>query len=183
MMFLWLGWACTGPISPLAPPPIAHAEVPAPAPSPEPAPEPAPELLSPDGVEMVACPGEVVGMACIPGGAFTRGAAEEHTCAQGENRRAGTHFGPAVEIWQQTFFMDLTEVTYGEYQHCVADGLCPPSRPAYNDYDRERQPMVGMTWSAAQAFCAAEGKHIPTEAELEALTPKAWAAECGENAA
>ena len=106
-------------------------------------------------------------MACIPGGSFIRGSDAEHVCRQGENRRAQTAFGPPTEIWQQTFFMDKTEVTYGEYQACVASGACSRSHPAYNDYDRPEQPMVGMTWYQARDYCAAEGKHLPTEAEWE----------------
>jgi len=140
----------------------------APPPPPEaPAPPPAPVVVSPDGVEMVPCPGALAGTACIPGGPFTMGADTDHTCAQGENRRAQTAFGPPAEIWQQTFFMDKTEVTYGEYQACVASGACSRSHPAYNDYDRPAQPMVGMTWYQARDFCRAEGKHLPTEAEWE----------------
>ncbi|MFT4977181.1 MAG: sulfatase modifying factor 1, partial [Myxococcota bacterium] len=92
---------------------------------------------------------------------------EAHVCGQGENRRAQTRFGPPVVVWQQTFFMDRTEVTYGEYQDCVASGVCSRSHPAYSDYDRPGQPMVGMTWYQARAFCEAEGKHLPTEAEWE----------------
>lgn len=157
MILLLLSLGCTHP-------PISPALA---APPPSPAPPPPPPLLAPDGVEIVACPGELVGMSCIPGGAFPMGTEATHTCAQGENRRAGTAFGPPIEVWQQTFFMDRTEVTYGEYQACVAMGACSRSHPAYNDYDRPDQPMVGMTWFQARDFCASEGKHLPTEAEWE----------------
>lgn len=161
MITLSLTLACMAPPSLPLP---AHAEPPLTSAPTEEVPLP---LQAPDGEEMAPCLGEVLGMACIPGGPFERGTAAAHACTQGENRRAGTGYGPPQEVWQQTFWMDLTEVTYGEYQRCAEEGLCPPSRPAYNDYDRERQPMVGVTWYAAQAFCAAEGKHLPTEAEWE----------------
>ncbi|MEL6348628.1 MAG: formylglycine-generating enzyme family protein [Myxococcota bacterium] len=123
--------------------------------------------VSPDGIEMVVCPGDLAGMGCVEGGVFVRGTDQAHPCAQGENRRAGTGWGPPEEVWQQTFYMDKTEVTYGAYQACVQSGMCTRSHPAYNDYDRENQPMVGMTWYQARAFCEAEGKHLPTEAEWE----------------
>jgi len=125
-------------------------------------------VRSPDGVAMEPClEATVHGMACVPGGAFIRGSSEQHLCHQGENRRAGTVWGPPEEIWQQTVYMDRTEVTYGAYQGCVDFGYCRPSKPSYNDYDRAEQPMVGMTWFDAKQFCESQGKHLPTEAEWE----------------
>lgn len=74
---------------------------------------------------------------------------------------------PAMSIWMQTYYMDIYEVTYGDYQACVKEKKCPRSHPYYNDYDRPKQPMVGMTWYNASQFCKALGKHLPTEAEWE----------------
>lgn len=107
------------------------------------------------------------GMACIPGGPFQRGTDETHTCDQGENRRALTRWGPKSEVWVSTFYMDVTEVTISAYQACATRGDCRARRPAYNDYDRPLQPMVGLSWIEAAAYCEKNGRHLPTEAEWE----------------
>jgi formylglycine-generating enzyme required for sulfatase activity len=101
--------------------------------------------------------GEVpAGMACIPGEWFLRG-----TDTKDKNAR------PAATVWTQTFYMDLNEVTIAEYKACKKQGKCPESGPAYPDFSRARQPINGVTWYAAVAFCKAQGKRLPTEAEWE----------------
>lgn len=95
-------------------------------------------------------------MACIPGGGFTRG-----TDDGPPNTR------PAMRIWLDTFYMDVHEVTFAAYRVCHRQGKCPPSGPRYFDYDRPRQPITGVSWHDAVAYCAFAGKHLPTEAEWE----------------
>jgi formylglycine-generating enzyme required for sulfatase activity len=101
-------------------------------------------------------PAAPAGMACVPGGPFVRGSDDGPKDAR-----------PAGRVWVQTFHMDLYEVTYAEYQACVKAGGCPKREPNYDDYSRPRQPMVGVTWFDAVAYCRAQGKHLPTEAEWE----------------
>ncbi len=96
------------------------------------------------------------GMACIPGGSFTRGSDDGP-----ENAR------PAASIWLQTFFMDINEVTSAEYEACVKAGKCPKSGPNYNDFSRPRQPINGVSWHDAVAFCESKGRRLPTEAQWE----------------
>jgi formylglycine-generating enzyme required for sulfatase activity len=109
------------------------------------------------------------GMACVPGGPFTRGSERHHLCLQqGVKRTRLIDTSPVAEIGAQTFYLDLTEVTYQAYQACVAAGQCAKARgPVYRDFDRPRQPMAGVSWYDAVAFCRAQGKHLPTEAEWE----------------
>ena len=98
----------------------------------------------------------VPAMACIPGGAFTRG------------RNDGPpNEKPAAQVWLQTYYMDVNEVTFAEYQACARAGKCKAARPIYSDFNRPKQPMVAMTWFDAVDFCKAAGKHLPTEAEWE----------------
>jgi len=116
------------------------------------------------------CEATPAGMACVSGGMFLRGSPAAHACPQPEN--AGTKASspnhlPAGEVWVQTFFMDKTEVTYGAYQLCVEAGRCKPAKPAYNDFSRPNQPMVGMTWYLARDYCLAVGKRLPSEAQWE----------------
>ena len=121
----------------------------------------------PDGTPILECQNEIDGMACIPGGSLIRGTEEEHSCEQPENRRYKTKFGPHGTVWVQTFYMDKTEVTYEAYQNCVKEKKCDRSKPAYSDFNRPKQPMMGMSWYKAKKFCEAQGKRLPTEAEWE----------------
>lgn len=151
------------------PPPVAPPVAAAPVLPPPPAPPPPPPLpRSPEGVEIAPCPDRSPpGMVCVPGGPFVRGTDQPHACSQGENRRERTGYGPPATVWVSSFFVDATEVTHGAYQACVQAGRCTKGGPAYNDYDRPNQPITGVSWFQARDFCAAHGKHLPTEAEYE----------------
>ena len=96
------------------------------------------------------------GMACIPGGPFLRG-----------SDTGPAHSRPASQVTVSTFYMDLNEVTVAEYRACMKAGKCPEAGPRYVDYDRPRQPITGVSWHDAVAYCKAHGKHLPTEAEWE----------------
>lgn len=125
-------------------------------------------LISPDGVVMKPCPEQPIsGMSCIEGGAFIRGFDGTHTCEQYENTAQKTQYGPTETLWLQTFYIDVTEVTFSAYQSCVEAGKCAPAKPRYSDYSRPNQPMVGVSWYEAQAYCLAQGKRLPTEAQWE----------------
>jgi formylglycine-generating enzyme required for sulfatase activity len=95
-------------------------------------------------------------MACIPGGPFLRGSDKGPAAAR-----------PASTVFVQTLYMDLNEVTVAEYRACMKSGKCPEAGPRYVDYDRPRQPITGVSWYDAVAYCKAQGKHLPTEAEWE----------------
>jgi formylglycine-generating enzyme required for sulfatase activity len=96
------------------------------------------------------------GMACIPGGVFLRG-----------SDKGPRNTRPQQSIWLQTFYMDKYEVTVESYQACVAAGKCRPAKTNYRDYSRPRQPKVGVSWYAAQRYCRAQGKQLPSEAQWE----------------
>ncbi|WP_204493393.1 SUMF1/EgtB/PvdO family nonheme iron enzyme [Archangium primigenium] len=101
--------------------------------------------------------GPVAGLACVPGGLFTRGVdGGRHPPAR-----------PRARVWVGTFYMDTHEVTYGAYKACEKAGRCPKAGPNYRDFDNPRQPINGVSWYDAKAFCEAHGKHLPTEAEWE----------------
>lgn len=96
------------------------------------------------------------GMACIPAGSFVRGRDD-----------GPANEKPAAKVTLSSYFMDLNEVTFAEYQACARARKCTPAKPLYSDFNRPKQPMVLVTWFQAKAYCAAQGKHLPTEAEWE----------------
>jgi formylglycine-generating enzyme len=118
--------------------------------------EPDVRPAAPDGTPMLACDAGPDDMSCVPGGAFIRGADEGP-----ENAR------PRAEIWLQTYWIDRNEVTYAQYKACEKAGECPKSGPAYLDFDRPQQPVNGVSWFDARAYCEAQGKRLPSEAEWE----------------
>jgi formylglycine-generating enzyme required for sulfatase activity len=105
---------------------------------------------------MEPCEEPPPGMACIPGGSFLRGS---------DNGPENTR--PRAEIWISTFYLDVNEVTYAEYEACEAAGQCDRSGPRYSDFDRPQQPVNGIDWFHARKYCEARGKRLPTEAEWE----------------
>lgn len=127
---------------------------------------------APDGTTALACDGAPAGMACIPGGSFIRGADAPHECNQQLPTRMKRVKGrvdtaPVATVWQQTFYMDVTEVTYEAFRACIKSGKCDKAGPGYSDFNRPTQPIAGVSWYDADNYCRVMGKHLPTEAEWE----------------
>jgi len=105
------------------------------------------------------------GMVLIPAGTFLAGDREDE-------RRATL---PA-------YYMDLYEVSAGEYHQCVRVGACTYNGPTGNPDDhlgewtegrrnyqngRDDHPMNFVTWSQAADYCGFVGKRLPTTMEWE----------------
>lgn len=118
----------------------------------------APSLpVAPDGTAGIECLASAPkDMACIPAGPFVRGSDDGP-----DNAR------PRASVWAQTFYMDLYEVTYAQYEACEKDKRCNSARPRYTDYDHPNMPMTGVSWFDAQKYCEVNGKRLPTEAQWE----------------
>lgn len=73
------------------------------------------------------------------------------------------------------YSIDKFEVTNGQYQICEGLGACtPPGANSsftrgsyYNAPAFDGHPVIYVTWSQAEAYCAWAGKRLPTEAEWE----------------
>jgi formylglycine-generating enzyme required for sulfatase activity len=100
---------------------------------------------------------------------------------------------PPHSVTLSPFSLDIFEVTYVQYDSCVAAGRCSPAH--YDDgacviwtnegFKNVRvpaalrspsYPVVCVTWFQAQQYCQYKGKKLPTEAQWE------HAADAGRNA-
>ncbi len=95
----------------------------------------------------------------VPGGIYTRG-----------------HGGPDDPVKQvnvSDFWIYRTKVTNGQYAYCVATGYCtrPVAKddPAFDDPLHANDPVVGVDYSQAKAYCAFTNARLPAEAEWEKM--------------
>lgn len=123
----------------------------------------------PEGFTLTACGDAPEGTACVHGGWFTRGVDEDpHTCEQADQPRDGrSSVQPSAEVWVDSFYIHLTEVTNLAYQTCVRGRDCEAAGPLYRDYDADTQPITGMNWFQAREYCQSQGMRLPTDAEFE----------------
>lgn len=122
------------------------------------------ETQSPTG----GAPQPPVGMVYVPGGDFT----------MGRDKAAGAdeYEWPAHEVTIEPFFMDIYEVTRGDYKKCVDANQCPqPQGWTDGSYPQgtAHQPVTGVDWNAASAYAEWRSKRanvicrLPTEQEWE----------------
>jgi len=106
------------------------------------------------------------GMLAVPGGVFVMG-----TDRGGEEDER-----PAHEVRLAAFWLDATEVTHAAYAACVAAKACRRADPdvALHGhaapealFHHPRQPVCGVSWDDARAYCAWRGARLPREAEFE----------------
>jgi len=72
------------------------------------------------------------------------------------------------DVYLEAYYIDAYEVTNAQYKEFMdATSYKAPTlwnNPAYN---APNQPVVGVTWYDAVAYCKWAGKRLPTEAEWE----------------
>ena len=115
----------------------------------------------------------------VPAGEFQMGSTDAQIAAVIEDCVAANNDRESCEGWYNrekpmrtvvldAFWIDRTEVTNAQYQKCVAAGECAASAFA-NDtkYNGATQPVVGVDWHNAAAYCDWAGAQLPTEAQWE----------------
>jgi formylglycine-generating enzyme required for sulfatase activity len=82
--------------------------------------------------------------------------------------QAGSDEKPQHSVWLDSYWIDRTEVTNAMYARCMAEGACTSSQYADDSaFNGPDQPVVGVDWNDANAYCAWAGQRLPTEAEWE----------------
>lgn len=101
----------------------------------------------------------------IEGGVFEMGSAEN------EPGRTPIE-GPVHLVQVSSFALSETEVTFAQWDACVADGGCSYS-PSDGGFGRGNQPVIGVSWNDAKAYIDWLSKQtgrtyrLPTESEWE----------------
>jgi formylglycine-generating enzyme required for sulfatase activity len=147
---VYLQRAASGPDAPIQPPsPTTTAPQPAVSP-------PAVSPTQPSGTAGTAVTSGAE-MVAVSAGPFWMGSDD------GEDNEK-----PRRRVTLDGFSIDKFEVTNALYQKFVkATGRAAPGHWTASELNGPQQPVVGVSWDDAVAYCAWAGKRLPTEAEWE----------------
>jgi iron(II)-dependent oxidoreductase len=113
-------------------------------------------------------------MILIPAGDFLMGSTEQEVTDTWRQNDGGWKKEDYVSAYPQRkitlddFYIDKKEISNGDYKMFVeATGRAAPSLWDDQTLNSPNQPVVGIDWSDADAYCRWLGKKLPTEAEWE----------------
>jgi formylglycine-generating enzyme required for sulfatase activity len=152
--------AAVTPPSPLAPTAVPLATTPAP---PSVTPAPAGTATPLPGATRRSSTDQMI-QVFVPAGAFTMG-----------NDQGAKDERPAHTVTLNAFWIDRTEITNDMYAVCVRAAACPPPQQtrsiSHSSYFGNTAfanfPVLFVSWTQAQGYCAWAGRRLPTEAEWE----------------
>ena len=99
-------------------------------------------------------------MVLIPSGTFTLGLDPSKEIPSFiSDRTSSRNAQPQQKITLNAFYMDIHEVSYGEFLQFKPQARYAEGRLTY--------PMQGVSWFEADAYCLWLGKRLPTEFEWE----------------
>ena len=104
-------------------------------------------------------------MITIQGGSFEMGCSNSKDCSDDEK--------PVRTVQVAAFEMSKTEVTFAQWDACVADGGCGGYKPDDEQWGHNNRPVINVSWNDAQNYVQWLSKktklkyRLPTEAEWE----------------
>jgi len=98
----------------------------------------------------------------IEGGRFFMGSAKDDKQAHADEK-------PRHEVELASFWLAKTPVTNAQYREFLKanPGGSEPRHWGERQYNQDEQPVVGVSWHDAQAYCEWAGLVLPTEAQWE----------------
>ncbi len=112
-------------------------------------------------------------MVLVPGGAYEMGDLKSLSEVNvldllNPDRHALGPENPAHKVFIDAFFIDIYEVSNESFaEYIKAKNRKAPAFWNNSDFNQPNQPVVGIPWKEAQAFCKWKNKRLPTEAEWE----------------
>lgn len=164
--------------SPSFPPPITQV-------FPSPIPSEDNPTIAPYPLEIIDAKG--VTMRLVSAGEFIMGSyaddaleeCQKYSNDAGDCRRESfVNEEPPHQVYLDSFYMDIYEVTNTLYKTCVDMGACSPphgsssnsgdTHPSYyGNSEFDNFPVIFVDWNQAKTYCEWRGAHLPTEAQWE----------------
>lgn len=126
------------------------------------------QLMLPSPLEPLRVGKDGKEMVLIPGGWFAMGLSETSEQNKTPDKQYDVYAMPKHSVWLDAFYMDRHEITRSEYGQFLGEmGNREPFDWAKQLIASERNPVFGVTWEDAQAYCRWANKQLPSEAQWE----------------